>query len=137
MIAFMDQREIPFAERRFRNAKFRRGIFLLPALFTSANLLCGYYAVVAALNGNVSDFDHAARAIGLAILFDSQTAALPASPAPIQNLAYSSIRSPTSSASALLRPFLLTLGVSTAFPSARQSTLNNSVSSAGFFALSS
>jgi len=71
MIAFMDQREIPFAERRFRNAKFRRGIFLLPALFTSANLLCGYYAVVAALNGSVSDFDHAARAIGLAILFDS------------------------------------------------------------------
>jgi len=71
MIVFMDQREIPFAERRFRNAKFRRGIFLLPALFTSANLLCGYYAVVAALNGNVSDFDHAARAIGLAILFDS------------------------------------------------------------------
>ncbi|MBS1842301.1 MAG: CDP-diacylglycerol--serine O-phosphatidyltransferase [Acidobacteria bacterium] len=67
----MDQREIPFAERRFRNAKFRRGIFLLPALFTSANLLCGYYAVVATLHGDISDFDHAARAIGLAILFDS------------------------------------------------------------------
>lgn len=76
----MDQREIPFAERRFRNTKLRRGIFLLPALFTSANLLCGYYAVVAALhgtvsvasgNGDFSDFDHAARAIGLAILFDS------------------------------------------------------------------
>jgi CDP-diacylglycerol--serine O-phosphatidyltransferase len=76
----MDQREIPFAERRFRNARFRRGIFLLPALFTSANLLCGYYAVVAALHGAVavasgsgdfSNFDHAARAIGLAILFDS------------------------------------------------------------------
>jgi CDP-diacylglycerol--serine O-phosphatidyltransferase len=67
----MDQREIPFAERRFRNAKFRRGIFLLPAMFTSANLLCGYYAVVAALSGTASDFDHAARAIGLAILFDS------------------------------------------------------------------
>jgi CDP-diacylglycerol--serine O-phosphatidyltransferase len=80
MIGNMDQREIPFAERRFRNAKFRRGIFLLPALFTSANLLCGYYAVLAALHGAVaiasgtgdfSDFDHAARAIGLAILFDS------------------------------------------------------------------
>jgi CDP-diacylglycerol--serine O-phosphatidyltransferase len=67
----MDQREIPFAERRFRNARFRRGIFLLPALFTSANLLCGYYAVIAALHGTVPDFDHAARAIGLAILFDS------------------------------------------------------------------
>jgi CDP-diacylglycerol--serine O-phosphatidyltransferase len=71
MIGGMDQREIPFAERRFRNAKFRRGIFLLPSLFTSANLLCGYYAVVAALSGSVADFDHAARAIGFAILFDS------------------------------------------------------------------
>lgn len=76
----MDQHEIPFAERRFRNAKLRRGIFLLPAMFTSANLLCGYYAVVAALHGAVAaaanhsdfhDFDHAARAIGFAILFDS------------------------------------------------------------------
>jgi CDP-diacylglycerol---serine O-phosphatidyltransferase len=71
MIGDMDQREIPFAERRFRNAKFRRGIFLLPAAFTSANLLCGYYAIVAALHGGVADFDHAARAIGFAILFDS------------------------------------------------------------------
>ncbi|HJZ65409.1 MAG TPA: phosphatidylcholine/phosphatidylserine synthase [Candidatus Acidoferrum sp.] len=77
----MDQREIPFAERRFRNAKFRRGIFLLPAMFTSANLLCGYYAIAAALHGAVAaaaanqidfhDFDHAARAVGFAILFDS------------------------------------------------------------------
>jgi CDP-diacylglycerol--serine O-phosphatidyltransferase len=78
MIGGMDQREIPFAERRFRNAKFRRGIFLLPAMFTSANLLCGYYAVIASLHGVVAaasgdfhDFDHAARAIGFAILFDS------------------------------------------------------------------
>ncbi len=73
----MDQQEIPFAERRFR-IKPRRGIFLLPAAFTSANLLCGYYAIVAALHGAVAaaggdfhDFDHAARAIGFAILFDS------------------------------------------------------------------
>jgi len=77
MIGNMDQRNIPFAERRFRNAKLRRGIFLLPAMFTSANLLCGYYAVVAALHGfagpagDFHDFDHAARAIGFAILFDS------------------------------------------------------------------
>jgi len=68
----MDQHEIPFVERGSRSAKFRRrGIFLLPSLFTSANLLCGYYAVVAALSGTAVDFDHAARAIGLAILFDS------------------------------------------------------------------
>ena len=36
-----------------------------------ANLLCGYYAVVAALIGGRYEFDHAAKAIGLAILFDS------------------------------------------------------------------
>lgn len=77
-----DQKEIPFEERRYRNQKLRRrGIFLIPSLFTVANLLCGYYAVVAALLGaseTLSDmaratenFDRAAKAIGFAILFDS------------------------------------------------------------------
>src|SRR5438132_11343596 len=66
-----EQHHIPFKERRFRNARFRRGVFLVPALFTSANLLCGYFAVVAALMGTTADFDRAAKAIGLAILFDS------------------------------------------------------------------
>src|SRR5438128_9630868 len=66
-----EQHHIPFKERRFRNARFRRGVFLVPALFTSANLLCGYFAVVAALMGTTVDFDRAAKAIGLAILFDS------------------------------------------------------------------
>jgi len=67
----IEQREMPFAGRRIRNPRFRRGIFLLPSLFTGANLLCGYYAVVASIAGGSEDFDHAARAIGLAILFDS------------------------------------------------------------------
>ena len=67
----MEQHEIPFAGRRFRNPKLRRGIFLLPSLFTVANLLCGYYAIVASLIGGVDDFDRAAKAIGFAILFDS------------------------------------------------------------------
>src|SRR5215831_10787845 len=67
-----DQHEIPFEERRYRNQKLRRrGIFLIPSLFTVANLLCGYYAVVAALLGGTENFDHAAKAIGFAILFDS------------------------------------------------------------------
>jgi len=65
------QHEILFKERRFKNARLRRGVFLVPALFTSANLLCGYFAVVAALTGTTEDFDRAAKAIGLAILFDS------------------------------------------------------------------
>jgi len=66
-----DQHHIPFQERRFRNHRLRRGIFLLPSLFTAANLLCGYYAVVASLIGGWEDFDRAAKAIGFAILFDS------------------------------------------------------------------
>src|SRR6202163_2718480 len=67
----IEQHQIPFSGRRIRNPRLRRGIFLLPSLFTGANLLCGYYAVVASLAGGWEDFDHAARAIGLAILFDS------------------------------------------------------------------
>jgi CDP-diacylglycerol--serine O-phosphatidyltransferase len=68
-----EQHEIPFKERRlrFRNPRLRRGIFILPSLFTVANLLCGYYAVVAALLGGTDNFDRAAKAIGFAILFDS------------------------------------------------------------------
>ncbi|HUI75105.1 MAG TPA: CDP-diacylglycerol--serine O-phosphatidyltransferase [Candidatus Acidoferrum sp.] len=66
-----DQQEIPFEGRRHGKRRLRRGIYLLPALLTSANLLCGYYAVVAALMGGWENFDHAAKAIGFAILFDS------------------------------------------------------------------
>jgi CDP-diacylglycerol--serine O-phosphatidyltransferase len=55
----------------FRKDRLRRGIYILPSIFTVANLLCGYYAVLATLDGKVTDFDHAAGAIGLAILFDS------------------------------------------------------------------
>jgi CDP-diacylglycerol--serine O-phosphatidyltransferase len=66
-----EQHEIPFKERRIKNHRLRRGIFLIPSVFTSANLLCGYYAVIAALVGTPEDFNHAAKAIGFAILFDS------------------------------------------------------------------
>ena len=66
-----EENDIPFQGKIHRNPKLRRGIFLLPSLFTVANLLCGYYATVASLVGGREDFDHAAKAIGLAILFDS------------------------------------------------------------------
>jgi CDP-diacylglycerol--serine O-phosphatidyltransferase len=66
-----EQHEIPFEGRRFRNPKLRRGIFLLPSLFTVGNLVCGYFAAAASLAGGQDDFDRAAKAIGLAILFDS------------------------------------------------------------------
>src|SRR5689334_18435911 len=66
-----EQHEIPFGGRRFRNLKRGRGTFRLPAVMTAANLLCGYYAVVASLIGTADDLDRAAKAIGLAIVFDS------------------------------------------------------------------
>lgn len=66
-----EQHEIPFKERRLRSTRLRRGIYLLPSMFTVANLLCGYYAVVASFIGGAEQFDHAAKAIGFAILFDS------------------------------------------------------------------
>ena len=55
----------------FRKQRLRRGVYILPGIFTVANLLCGYYAVLATLEGAPSDLDNAARAIGIAILFDS------------------------------------------------------------------
>ena len=67
----IEQHEIPFQERHLKRTRLRRGIFLIPSLFTVANLLCGYYASIAALVGTRDDFDHAAKAIGIAILFDS------------------------------------------------------------------
>ena len=44
-----------------------RGVYLLPNLFTTGALFCGFYAIVSAMNGN---FTHAAVAILLAMLLD-------------------------------------------------------------------
>jgi len=57
--------------RPFRNHRLRRGVYILPSVFTVANLLCGYYAILATLEGTTVDMDNAARAIGFAIVFDS------------------------------------------------------------------
>ena len=51
----------------------RKGLYVLPSLFTAANIAAGYYAISQAILGTVADpwhFDHAAKAIGFAILFD-------------------------------------------------------------------
>ena len=43
-------REEDFRPRKpFRNHRLRRGIYILPSIFTVANLLCGYYAILATL----------------------------------------------------------------------------------------
>ena len=50
-----------------------RGMYLLPSLFTAGNMAAGYYAITETIQGSVADqshFDHAALALGLAVLFD-------------------------------------------------------------------
>ena len=48
--------------------RLRRSVFVLPSLFTVANLFCGYFAIIATMNGRYSE---AAIAIATAILLDS------------------------------------------------------------------
>ena len=48
--------------------RFRRGVFLLPALFTIANLYCGYACIVYSTR---SDFETAALSIGVAMILDT------------------------------------------------------------------
>jgi len=55
----------------------RRGIYIIPSIFTIGNILCGFYAVINSVKGYHAPpdqaaqlFDSAARAIGLAVLLD-------------------------------------------------------------------
>jgi len=65
--------------------RFRKGLYILPSLFTAANVLLGYYAILQVIHGAVAygvaraiqspsqqfwHFDNAAKAIGFAVLFD-------------------------------------------------------------------
>src|SRR5271167_1638244 len=51
----------------------RRGMYVLPSLFTAGNIGLGFYAITQSVQGTVADhgyFDRAALAIGAAVLFD-------------------------------------------------------------------
>ncbi|THB65529.1 MAG: CDP-diacylglycerol--serine O-phosphatidyltransferase [Gammaproteobacteria bacterium] len=48
----------------------RRGIYLLPNLFTTSGMFCGFYAVISATN-TTKDFSAAAIAIFIAMIMDS------------------------------------------------------------------
>lgn len=60
---FDDVEEVRESGRKVRH----RGVYLLPNLFTTGALFCGFYAVVSGMDGN---FGHAAVAIFLAMLLD-------------------------------------------------------------------
>src|SRR5881398_1327752 len=53
--------------------RMRRGMYVLPSIFTAGNIAAGYYAISQAIQGSASapfHFDNAAKAIGFAVLFD-------------------------------------------------------------------
>lgn len=55
------------------SGKMRKGMYILPSLFTTANIAAGYYAIVQTVlgvSGEAWHLDHAAKAIGFAVLFD-------------------------------------------------------------------
>jgi CDP-diacylglycerol--serine O-phosphatidyltransferase len=58
----------PRRRREDRPQRFKRGVYLLPSMFTVANLFCGYGCVVYATQ---RDFDTAAILIGIAMVLDT------------------------------------------------------------------
>lgn len=62
--------QLPAGQTRRRP---RKGLYLLPSMFTAGNLAAGYFAIAQAIQGTAADpwhFDLAAKAIGFAIVFD-------------------------------------------------------------------
>lgn len=55
------------SERRSRRKRLRRGIYVLPSFLTTGNLFAGYFAIVAALQG---EYRSAAIALGIAFVID-------------------------------------------------------------------
>ena len=53
--------------------RFSKGMYILPSLFTTANVALGYYAILEVMHATPTEYyhlDHAATAIGFAVLFD-------------------------------------------------------------------
>ena len=63
-------RETDALRRRavLRRRRFRRGVYLLPSIFTLANMFCGYACIVFAMQGK---YETAAPFVAIAILLDA------------------------------------------------------------------
>jgi CDP-diacylglycerol---serine O-phosphatidyltransferase len=57
----------PLKPRPDRARRFRRGVYLLPSMFTMANMFCGYACIVHAMRGDLAT---AALLIGFAFVLD-------------------------------------------------------------------
>ncbi len=53
--------------------RMRKGMYILPSLFTTANIAAGFFAIIETVRGSVAEprhLDYAAMAIGFAVFFD-------------------------------------------------------------------
>src|SRR5438445_7872129 len=53
--------------------RLRKGMYILPSLFTTLNIAAGYYAILQVIHASIAEpwhLDNAAKAIGFAVLFD-------------------------------------------------------------------
>lgn len=56
-----------------RRRRLSKGMYIIPSLFTTANVALGYYAILEVMHASAVEFwhlDNAAKAIGFAVLFD-------------------------------------------------------------------
>src|SRR5690242_9966722 len=63
----------PALRKRQTPRRLNKGMYILPSLFTTANIAFGYYAILQITHGTSADawrLDNAAKAIGFAVLFD-------------------------------------------------------------------
>ena len=69
-----DERFVPKRRREdYEPRRMRKGMYILPSVFTTLNIAAGYYAILQVTHGSVAEawhFDNAAKAIGFAVLFD-------------------------------------------------------------------
>jgi CDP-diacylglycerol--serine O-phosphatidyltransferase len=72
----MDGMDMEVPRRRkedHRPRKQRKGMYILPSLFTTGNIAAGYYAILQIMHASLAEpwlLDNAAIAIGFAVLFD-------------------------------------------------------------------
>ena len=66
--------EVPQRRREDKQQRtLRKGMYILPSLFTTANIAAGFYAILQVIHASTAEpwhLDNAAKAIGFAVLFD-------------------------------------------------------------------
>src|SRR6202789_2897626 len=68
--------DLPIPRRRRdeqRPRRMRKGMYILPSLFTTGNMAAGFYAILEVVHASALNYwhlDNAAKAIGFAVLFD-------------------------------------------------------------------